>query len=105
VSRFLNLSSYKNLFEDASCDGFGSDKVSTQNPNQHTHHTMLTPRRFDFVRMWGVAVVFIYFMRRVNCSDCGIRVEQVSWADGKSPVTHELKWFLGKDRTKNLQFI
>ena len=43
-----------------------------------------------------MAVVFIYFMRRVNCPDCGIRVEQVPWADGKSPVTHELKWFLAK---------
>ena len=35
-------------------------------------------------------------MRRVNCPDCGILVEQVPWADGKSPVTHELKWFLAK---------
>ena len=129
-------------------------KLSTQNPNQHTHHKMQlktvlnsvknyksfifgkcqiveadldkfievevrprrnglrvcseccnvapgydmmsTPRRFDFVPMWGMAVVFIYFMRRVNCPDCGIRVEQVPWADSKSPVTHELKWFLAK---------
>ena len=57
---------------------------------------MQTSRRFDFVPMWEMAVVFIYFMRRVNCSDCGVRVEQVPWADGKSPVTHELKWFLAK---------
>ena len=46
------------------------------------YDTMSTPRRFDFVPMWGMAVVFIYFMRRVNCPDCGIRVEQVPWADG-----------------------
>jgi len=43
------------------------------------YDTMLTPRRFDFVPMWGMAVVFIYFMRRVNCPECGIRVEQVPW--------------------------
>ena len=30
------------------------------------YDTMSTPRRFDFVPMWGMAVVFIYFMRRVN---------------------------------------
>ena len=57
---------------------------------------MPTPRRFNFVPMWGMAVIFIYFMRRVNCPDCGVRVEQVPWADGKCPVSHELKWFLAK---------
>ena len=60
------------------------------------YDTQLTPRRFDFIPMWGMAVVFIYCMRRVNCPDCGVRVEQVPWGDGKSPVTHELKWFLAK---------
>ena len=60
------------------------------------YDTMPSPRRFDFVPMWGMAVIFIYCMRRVNCPDCGVRVEQVPWADGKSPVTHELKWFLAK---------
>ena len=55
------------------------------------YDTMSTPRRFDFVPMWSMAVVFIYIMRRVNCPDCGIRVEQVPSADGKSPVTHEPK--------------
>jgi transposase len=60
------------------------------------YDTQSTPRRFDFIPMWGMAVVFIYCMRRVNCPDCGVRVEQVPWGDGKSPVTHELKWFLAK---------
>ena len=60
------------------------------------YDTMPSPRRFDFIPMWGMAVIFIYCMRRVNCLDCGVRVEQVPWADGKSPVTHELKWFLAK---------
>lgn len=60
------------------------------------YDTMQTSHRLHFVPMWGMAVVFIYFMRRVNCPDCGVRVEQVPWGDGKSPVTHELKWFLAK---------
>jgi len=33
--------------------------------------------------MWGMAVIFVYLMRRVNCPDSGIRVEQVPWASGK----------------------
>ena len=63
---------------------------------QPGYDTMTKPRRFDFVPLWGMAVIFIYTMRRVNCSTCGVRVEEVPWADGNSPVTHELKWFLAK---------
>ena len=27
----------------------------------------LAPRRFEFVPLWGIAVFFVYAMRRVNC--------------------------------------
>ena len=54
------------------------------------------PRRFEFVPMWGLAVYFVYTMRRVDCPQCGIRVEQVPWAEGKSSMTTELKWFLAR---------
>jgi len=53
-----------------------------------------TPRRFDFVPMWGLAVVFVYVMRRVNCPTCGVKVERVPWAMGKSPTTTTFAWFL-----------
>ncbi len=33
-------------------------------------------------------------MRRVNCHDCGVKVEQVPWAEGKSQLTTDYKWFL-----------
>jgi transposase len=33
-------------------------------------------------------------MRRVNCLTCGVKVEQVPWAKGKSPLTTEYQWFL-----------
>lgn len=55
-----------------------------------------TPRRFEFVPLWGLAVVFVYAMRRVDCPDCGVKVERVPWADGKSPMTIEYKWFLAR---------
>jgi transposase len=58
------------------------------------YDTMSTPRRFEFVPLWGMAVVFIYTMRRINCRSCGVKVERVPWAEGKSPMTNEYKWYL-----------
>jgi transposase len=54
------------------------------------------PRRFEFVPLWMISVVFTYCMRRVNCPTCGIKVERVPWADGKRPMTIEYKWFLAR---------
>ncbi|MGH8603158.1 MAG: ISL3 family transposase [Gammaproteobacteria bacterium] len=39
----------------------------------------LDERRFEFIPLWGYAVVLVYGMRRVQCRDCGVRVEQVPW--------------------------
>lgn len=52
------------------------------------------PRRFEFVPLWMIPVVFVYCMRRVDCPTCGVKVERVPWAKGKSPMTTEYKWFL-----------
>lgn len=54
------------------------------------------PRRFDYVPLWGMAVSFLYAMRRVNCPACGIKVEQVPWADGKCHLTTSYRWFLAR---------
>jgi len=54
------------------------------------------PRRFDFVPFWGIAVVFVYTMRRVSCQNCGVKIEQVPWAKGKSPLTTTYAWFLSQ---------
>jgi transposase len=54
----------------------------------------LPPRRFEFVPLWGLAVFFLYMMRRVDCAGCGVRVEQVPWADGKHQLTTTYAWFL-----------
>jgi transposase len=35
-------------------------------------------------------------MRRVDCKRCGVTVEWVPWADGKSPMTRSYAWFLAR---------
>lgn len=54
------------------------------------------PRLFQFVPMWGLLVFLSYRMRRVNCPRCGVKVEQVPWADGKSQMTHVYQIFLAR---------
>ncbi len=54
----------------------------------------LEERRFAFVPLWGMAVFLLYTMRRVECRRCGVTVEMVPWASGKSPTTHAYTWFL-----------
>jgi transposase len=53
-------------------------------------------RRFDFVPLWGIAVVLVYAMRRIDCRCCGVKVERVPWieAGSKSPTTTALAVFL-----------
>ena len=48
----------------------------------------MAERQFDFVPLWAMPVVFLYAMRRVDCARCGVVVEMVPWATGKSPLTH-----------------
>ncbi len=60
------------------------------------HYDRLGPRRFEFVPLWGMPVFFLYMMRRVACPTCGVRVEQVPWADGKHQLTTTYMWFLAR---------
>ena len=56
-------------------------------------------RRFEFVPLWGIVVYFVYFvyaMRLVACPHCGVIVEQVPWARGKSRLTIAYRWFLAR---------
>jgi len=56
----------------------------------------LPQRRFEFVPLWGIAVYFVYAMRRVNCPTCGVTVERVPWAEGKCHLTTSYRWFLAR---------
>jgi len=69
----------------ATCSGCGRRGAS---------YDTLPPRRFQFVPLWGILVFFVYPMRRVDCRRCGVTVEQVPWAEGKSPITTSYAWFL-----------
>lgn len=54
----------------------------------------LPVRRFQFVPLWQIAVVFVYALRRVDCPSCGVIAEQIPWASGKSQLTTAYQWFL-----------
>jgi transposase len=44
-------------------------------------------RRFNFVPLWGLLVYLLYVPRRVDCGGCGVHVEAMPWATGKSSMT------------------
>ena len=54
----------------------------------------LEVRRFEFIPLWGIVVFLYYAMRRVDCSRCGVKVETVPWATGKSSLTKAYAYFL-----------
>ncbi|MBU1910556.1 MAG: ISL3 family transposase [Verrucomicrobia bacterium] len=51
-------------------------------------------RRFDFVPLWGLLVFLLYAPRRVDCPNCGVHVEAMPWARGKSSMTAVYMSFL-----------
>jgi transposase len=54
----------------------------------------LPTREFQYVPLWGLAVVFLYAMRRVDCPHCGVVVEEVPWGMGNSHLTRTFSLFL-----------
>jgi len=56
----------------------------------------LPARRFQFVPLWGMAMYFLYAVRRVDCPTCGVRAERLPWAKGKSRLTTRFRWFLAR---------
>ena len=56
----------------------------------------LPQRRFTYVPLWGIAVYLLYAMRRVDCPTCGVKVEEVPWAEGKCHLTTSYRWFLAR---------
>ena len=51
-------------------------------------------REFEFVPILGMAVFFVYAMRRVDCPGCGVKTEHLEWFSGKERMTMASKWFL-----------
>lgn len=57
---------------------------------QGTGYDTLKERRWKHVPLWGIPVTLIYSPRRVECGNCGIRVEAMPWTQGKSPISLHL---------------
>lgn len=55
---------------------------------------MVTARRFAFIPLWNIPVCLLYAMRRVDCPDCGVKVEQIPWANGKHATCNVFRHFL-----------
>jgi transposase len=73
----------------------GGTKATCSGCNQKAPgYDVLAVRRFEFVPLWGIVVFFYYAMRRVDCPRCGVRVEAVPWATGKSSLTKAYAYFL-----------
>lgn len=54
----------------------------------------LEERSFRFVPLWAIAVFFVYRPRRCDCRRCGVLVELMPWACGKSSITTTFAWFI-----------
>lgn len=54
----------------------------------------LKARRYAFVPLWNLPVFLCYAPRRVQCPRCGVKVEEVPWAEGKSRHCTVYVWFL-----------
>lgn len=65
-----------------------------------TYDTMREPRRFEFIPIWGILLFFCYRMRRVDCSDCGVKVEEVPWGIGKNELTNTYMQYLAHGAKK-----
>lgn len=76
------------------CSGCGLERAG---------YDKLPSRLYDYLPMLGVLVYFAYRPRRVNCPECGIKVEKLPWSDGKNQLTKTLQWYLA-DWAKQLSW-
>ena len=53
-------------------------------------YDVLSVRRFEFIPIWGYAVMLLYAMRRVQCRGCGVKVESVPWAIAQAQLDQGL---------------
>ena len=74
----------------------GSRPVCSGCKQRAPGYDRLAQRRFEFIPMWGIAVFFLYAMRRVDCPRCGVKVERVPWSEGKNHLTTTYAWFLAR---------
>ena len=59
-----------------------------------TLYDSLDFRFFEHIPIWGFRVFFKYLMRRVDCKNCGVKVEEVPWGSGKRELTKTYMHYL-----------
>jgi transposase len=74
----------------------GSKGTCTGCGEKRPGYDRLPERKFIHVPLWGIAVMLLYCLRRVNCPTCGVVAETVPWSTGKSPLTTSYAWFLSE---------
>ena len=74
----------------------GSKGVCSGCKEKRPGYDHLAMREFIHVSLWGLTVVFLYCMRRLQCPACGVIIESVPWSVGKSPLTKSHAWFLSE---------
>jgi len=72
----------------------GSKGLCSNCGRRTSTYDTLPVRHFEFIPIWGLAVFFVYAMRRIDCPTCGATVERVPWSDGKSQQTIHQQAFL-----------
>lgn len=72
----------------------GSDPTCSGCQQRSSGYDHLEERRFEFIPFWGFLVFLMYRMRRVNCPNCGVLVEEVPWGSGKHQLTRVYMQFL-----------
>ena len=72
----------------------GSKAICSICRNPAATYDHLGVRRFEFVPFWGFCVFLLYRMRRVDCLQCGVKVEAVPWGCGKHQMTTAYVLFL-----------
>ena len=60
----------------------------------HATYDHQPERSFAFVPLWGLLVYLFYAPRRIHCPTCGIHVEAIPWAAGKSLMSTVYMSFL-----------
>jgi len=71
-------------------------RICSQCHMERPGYDTLPSRLFTFIPIWGIQVFFRYAPRRVNCPTCGIVVEHLPWAEGKSHLTNAFKLYLAE---------
>jgi transposase len=72
----------------------GSQGVCSVCGRRGPAYDRLSERSFQYVALWGIPVILLYALRRIECGACGVKAERVPWSAGKSPVTRTLALFL-----------